>query len=102
MIFSAIRENGNDKEIVPERYEVLSKAFVEVSQLTEVLPELKLYPNFASGSVTVEVSSLRLGSDGVLKLKEVLSRCNTFEILPLTNGKIRASVTVKGVFKTIE
>lgn len=101
-MYSAVTEGNENKEIVPERYEVLSKVFVEVSSLTGTLPELKLFPNFTSGSVTAEVPMLHLDKDGALKLKEILSKCNTFEILPLNNGTVRASMTVKGVFKTTE
>lgn len=102
MLYSAITEGNENKEIVQEQYEVLSQVFTEVSSLIGVQPELKLFPNFASGSVTVEVTEMHLDEDGVLKLKEILSRCNTFEIMPLNDGSVRASVTVKGVFRTIE
>ena len=102
LLYSAVTEGNENKEIVPERYEVLSQVFTEVSSLIGTLPELKLFPNFTSGSVTVEVPAIHLDKDGALRLKEVLSRCNTFEILPLNDGTVRASVTVKGVFKTTE
>ena len=95
-------EGKDNKEVVPERYEVLSQVFNEVSSLIGTEPKLKLFPNFASGSVTVEVPEIHLDKEGALKLNEVLSRCNTFELLPLNDGRIRASVTVKGVFKTTE
>lgn len=101
-MYSAVTEGGENREIVPEKYEVLSKVFCEISGLIGTLPELRLFPNFATGSVAIEVSDIHLDRDGVLRLKEILERCNTFEVLPLTNGNIRASVTVSGVFKTIE
>ena len=99
---SAVTEGNENKEIVPERYEVLNRVFTDVFGLIGAPPELKLFPNFTSGSVTVEVPAIHLDKDGALKLKEVLSRCNTFEILPLNDGTVRASVTVNGVFKTTE
>ena len=102
MLYSAVTEGKDNKEVVPERYEVLSQVFNEVSSLIGTEPKLKLFPNFTSGSVTVEVPEIHLDKEGALKLNEVLSRCNTFEILPLNDGTVRASVTVKGVFKTTE
>lgn len=102
LLYSAVTEGNENKEIVPEQYEVLSRVFNEVFSLIGTEPELRLFPNFTSGSVTVEVPEIHLDKGGALRLKEVLSRCNTFEILPLNDGKVRASVTVKGVFKTTE
>lgn len=91
-----------NSEVVPKQYEVLNQVFNEVSNLTEIKPVLKLFPNFTSGSVTIEAPEIHLNKDGASRLKEVLAKCNTFEILPLSDGTVRASVTVKGVFKTTE
>lgn len=101
-MYSAVTEGNENKEIVPERYEVLSQVYTEIYSMAETMPELRLFPNFASGGVTVEVPAIHLDKDGALRLKEVLSRCNTFEILPLNDGTVRASATVNGVFKTTE
>ena len=101
-MYSAVTEDSKNREVVPERREVLSQVFNEVSNLTGTEPELRLLPNFTSGSVTIEAPEIHLDKDGALRLKEVLSKCNTFEILPLNDGTVRAAVTVKGVFKTTE
>jgi len=97
-----VLEGAKNNEVVPERLKVLNHVFDEVSELVGIEPELKLFPNFTSGSVTVEVPAIHLNKNGASGLKEILSKCSTFEILPLNDGRVRASVTVKGVFKTAE
>jgi len=99
---NAVREGHKNKELVPERYNVLYQVFCEISDLMETVPQQELFPNFASGSVTVEIPELSLSGEKLLKLREILDKCDTFEILPLTDGNTRASVTVKGVFKRTE
>ena len=101
-LHNALNENEQNAKIVPERFTVLGKVFNDFREIVGKEPELKLHPAFASGGVSVEVPSIKLNQAEALNLKEVLSKCNTFEIVPLTNGNIFVSVTVSGVFEMEE
>ena len=98
LIREAIRNQQPAKQIVPERLKVLGEIYNDLSELTGTQAELKLRPKFASGDVTIRLPQMHIEGEQVQKLKEVLERCNTFEILPLRDGSIEASVTIDGVF----
>lgn len=61
--------------------------------------ELKLHPAFRTGGVSAEVSEVSFDKTKVLQLTEALKDCGTFEVLPLTNGNVNVTATVKQVFK---
>lgn len=99
LLVAAVRGGSADENSVnKEQLEVLKSVYNEVSEIIGAEATLKLYPRFASGSVSIEMPEIHLEGDKVSKLRDALSKCNTFELLPLTDGQLRASVTVKGVF----
>ena len=99
---AAVTDKDTKRKIVPERYAVLGEVYNEFSNLSGRTPEMKLLPNFAMGGVSIEFPVLDFGPDGVSKFTETLNKCNTFEVYTLTNGNIRLSVTVSGVFESEE
>ena len=101
LLSEVIRENGLRREaIVPERLKVLEgacEAFTEVLGKGQVA-EIKFRPEFRSGGISITVPSVNLDQNGVLRLGEVLRDCNTFEVVPRTDGTMFVTTTVKGLF----
>lgn len=97
---SVKREAMGSKTVNHERYEVLNSAYNELSALIGEGSEakLKLHPAVSSGSVSVKVPSAELSGERLVKLKEVLSQCDTFSVDPLTDGNLSIAVTVQNVF----
>ena len=85
-----------------KRYEVLNKAYDELSALIGdgSEPKLKLHPAVSSGSVSVKVQSAELNGEQLQKLKEILNECDTFSVDPLTDGNLSIAVTVQKVFQS--
>lgn len=90
------------KTVNRERYELLNKAYNELSALISDGSEvkMKLHPAVSSGSVSVKVPSAEMSGERLQKLKEVLTRCDTFSVDPLTNGSLSIAVTVQQVFES--
>ena len=102
-----LRETGQEaaiknREIDPERYQILNRAYEEFSSLAGdgADVKIKLHPSHARGAVVLRVEDLELSKEQLQQLKDVIKDCATFAIDPLTNGKIDISVTVNHVFKT--
>lgn len=99
LLVAAIRDGVSDECAVNEgRCEVLKSVYNEISEIIGTTAALKLYPTFTSGSVSIEVPEVHLEGQKISDLRNALKKCNTFEILPLDDGQVRISVTVKGVF----
>lgn len=99
LLVAAVKDGPSDKCAVNDvQYEVLKSVYNEVSDIIGTAATLKLYPTFTSGSVSIEIPDIHLEGEKVSMLRDALSKCNTFELVPLTNGGLRASMTVKGVF----
>lgn len=99
LLVAAVRDGAEGNPPVNEkRFEVLKSVYNNLSEVIEGDAKLKLFPQFTSGSVSIEIPEVHLEGEKVSKLREILSKCNTFEIVPLDDGRLRASVTVKGVF----
>lgn len=98
LLVAAVKDGSSDGSINEERLEVLKSVYNEISEIVGTKATLKLYPRFASGSVSIEIPEIHFEQNEVLRLREILSKCNTFELVPLTDGRLRTSVTVKGVF----
>lgn len=99
LLVDTVRDSSADKAPVNQkRLEVLKSVYNDISDVIEGESTLKLYPRFTSGSVSIEVPVIHIEGEKVSRLKDILSRCNTFELVPLADGGLRASVTVKGVF----
>ena len=102
LLMAAVADKSEERKIVPERYKVLGDLYNMMSELTGTTPDMRLYPNFSTGSVCVEVSHIDFGPDEVAAFRDVLIECNTFEAYPLTDGNVKIAVTVNGVFETKE
>jgi len=99
LLVAAVKDGSADTNAVnAERLEVLKSVYNELSEIIGTKATLKLYPRFASGSVSIEIPEIHFEGDEISRLRNALSKCNTFELIPLSNGGLRASVTVKGVF----
>lgn len=99
LLVAAVRNGSADKSNVnTERLEVLKSVYNEISDIVGAEATLKLYPRFTSGSVSIEMPDIHLVGEKVSKLRSALGKCNTFELVPMSDGRLRASVTVKGIF----
>lgn len=99
LLVAAVRDGSTGENSVnAERLEVLKSVYNEISKIIGTEATLKLYPKFTSGSVSIEMPDLHLTGEEVSQMREALRKCNTFELVPLNDGRLRASVTVKGVF----
>ena len=94
------------KIIIPHRYaEVLSAkedfdALLADNDAAE--SELKFHPLFCSAGLSAEVDYLDVYRQSKDQLGRILKKANTFEVIPLTNGKVRVSFTFEGVMAPVE
>lgn len=93
--------NRENNEVVPERLAVLCWVYEELAELLECKPELVMRPAFISGSVCAKTSEISLNRNQLVRMKEVLDKCDTVDIWPLADGSVSFDVTVRGVFKGI-
>lgn len=99
LLVAAVRDGSADKNSVnAERLEVLKSVYNEMAEIIETDAKLKLYPRFNSGGVLIEIPEVYLDGDKVSKLRNTLCKCDTFEIVPLSDGRLSVSVTTNGVF----
>lgn len=94
-----LAEGGKDMEIIPERCVLLNEIFQEVFALMGKCPEMKMNPTFATGDVVIDVPYFEVDGDEVLKLKSILAKSDSFEIMPLTNGDLSFCFTLGHVFR---
>lgn len=102
LLGAVVREGAvQNAEVNPERLLVLERAYNGFRAVFDdgANVELKLHPAFRSGGLTAEVSGVSFDKTKVLRLAETLKDCDTFEVLPLTNGNVVVTATVKQVFK---
>lgn len=85
------------------RYKLMLRTAVQLTDLfRKTVPdgelEINVNPTFNQGSITIELDSLSV--EKPLAFADVIYKADTFEIYPLTNGKIRLDITFQSVLKT--
>lgn len=93
--------SAQNKVIDQERFSVLESVCAGISDVigNGTKADISIRPSFCSGGVSVRVPIVAIDSDGVKKLMDVLSVCDNFEVVPLTDGNVRISATVDHLFK---
>ena len=93
--------SAQNKVIDQDRFSVLESVCAGISDVigNGAKADISIRPSFCSGGVSVRVPVVAADSDGVKKLMEILSVCDNFEVMPLTDGNVRISATVDHLFK---
>lgn len=95
-------EESKEKLICPENMKMLNDICCGLAELMcedEDSPKVQFMPQFNSGAISVEIPTMSLKGDEVLKLKEIVEMASNFTIVPLVNDGVRVSFTVQDVFK---
>lgn len=93
-----MQESNSNLKVNRDGLMKLTSVHSDISALLSGRAEIKLHPVFDAGDVSIEVESVELSGEEVLKFKSILEQCDTFAVVPVGNGKIKASVTLKRIF----
>ena len=97
-----VREESKEKTINTHNMTILSSICCGIAALIcedEDFPKVQFLPQFNSGAISIEIPTLSLNGDTVLKLKEIVSKASNFTVVPLVNDGVRISFTVQNVFE---
>lgn len=101
-LLEAMRRNTDDNAVIDRRrYAMLERVCDEMIQVLDEGQgaELSLHPASNSGAVSFYLQEIDLDRADAQQLKRILRNCNTFSMVPLTNGKGSVSATVKNIYK---
>lgn len=86
---SRINKEGMDALV--SVHKVFAKLF---SSKAKMLPD----PYATNGDVEAEVRSVALSRSGLRELSEALSKCHSFSIVPLIDGRVRIDIMIQGIY----
>lgn len=90
-----------DTKIDKDKFDDLTKA---LRYLGDVVPNaqdisLEVSPVFSHGSLSIELNELSVDSEPLESFSSLLDWCDAFEVLPLTNGKIKVMITINNLYE---
>lgn len=81
------------KEVDPDKLELIKRVYTGFENATDEPVELKLYPEFDTLGLSVNLPEVELRN-----LISILLECTSFEVIPRTDGKLRVSVGVSHIY----